>query len=177
MDVKTFSRVWGYRVRRQRLAQGMRLIDLAAHAGMTDRGLWALEHGKTFPRYTSACRIAEALGDTMLVDMIHARRWKDCVICGRRFLNLTDSDRKVICGLECKRRNQMAKTRGYEETHRENQLKRWRNQYERERKVAQAHQLAVIAMCKSCEPAGLCRDAGCALRPVSPFPVARKLSA
>lgn len=33
------------------------------------------------------------------------------------------------------------------------------------------HIAAVEAFCNGCEPEGVCRDAGCALRPVSPLPV------
>lgn len=33
------------------------------------------------------------------------------------------------------------------------------------------HMLAVEAFCNGCEPEGVCRDAGCPLRPVSPLPL------
>ena len=40
------------------------------------------------------------------------------------------------------------------------------------RQVATLH-AAIDAMCRSCEPEGTCRDEACALRPVSPLPLAR----
>lgn len=177
MTSKQFGKVWGYRVRRQRLAQNMTMKQLAAEVGITDRGLWALEHGRTFPRYTSACAIAEALNDPMLVDMIHNRRRKDCTICGKSFLNLSDTDRKVMCGSACKKVYQMRKTRSYEESYRENKMSQLVRALSRTEKAVKKLELAVTSMCQGCEPMGVCKDGGCPLRTVSPFPLRERIIA
>lgn len=39
-------------------------------------------------------------------------------------------------------------------------------------KDLQIHRSAVASMCRSCEPDGFCHQSDCALRPVSPYPLA-----
>lgn len=118
--------------------------------------------GINLPRLETALRIAEALDEPRLADIVRQARTGACETCGAAFLNEGGTPKR-FCSEPCKVvRNAM---RGGTPT--------------RERAIVAERRLAlfrdaVAAYCAGCSPEGLCRDAGCALRPVSPLTLARR---
>lgn len=133
-------------------SRGATRNSLAAALGVTATmvGYWRL--GRYLPAPDKAERLAEELDDARILTYVMQARTRRCGNCGRTFDTM--QTRAMYCTLDCQRRAHMKGGRRYD-----------------------ARQEAIDAMCRGCEPEGLCRDDGCALRPFSPFlVVARKVA-
>jgi predicted nucleic acid-binding Zn ribbon protein len=153
---------------------GALLVETMAARGVGKKGLarqlatsggliWQWSAGNNLPRLETALRLAEALGEPRLADIVREARTVNCEVCGTPILNeggtpvrfCTESCREVRRKLRVGAEPARVRAVGAE------------------RRLA-LYQDAVATMCRGCEPEGLCRDAECALRPVSPLRMARK---
>ena len=149
------------------------LSEAMARAGVGDRGLarqlgtsagliYQWRAGNNLPRLETAIRLSEALGDPRLASVAREARTQRCEACGTAVVNEGGTPLRY-CSQACKVvRNQMRS-----------------GTPARERAVVAERALdlyraSVDAHCRGCEPEGLCRDAGCALRPASPLRLARR---
>lgn len=117
--------------------------------------------GINLPRLETALRLAEALDEPRLAAIVREARTGACETCGAAFLNEGGTPKRY-CSEACRLVRQAMRS----------------GTPTRERAVAAERRLAlhrdaVAAYCAGCEPEMLCRDAGCALRPVSPLTLAR----
>lgn len=121
---------------------------------------WML--GRTVPMHATVVAIAEFLGRPELVEISERHRTGECVSCGNRTINLgRGSTPARYCSARCVQRITDRRIRERKREQRVQMLVRSESRY----------RAAVEAFCHGCEPADrLCRDSGCSLRPVSPFP-------
>lgn len=146
-------------LRRALVAYGVKQVELAASLGVRPTTVSEWCRGVRFPSMAQADGIAESLPG--LAHIVIAAHTVECIVCGRTTVHGKGNSRARYCGSDCKatdhsrRRREGSRDVGIVARHR----------------LAQ-HQAAVLAMCRACEPEGMCRDAGCALRPVSPLPLA-----
>lgn len=143
-------------------ARGVGKKGLARQLGTSGGLLWQWAHGNNLPRLETALRLAEALGEPRLASIVREARTQQCETCGTDILNEGGTPVR-FCGETCKAIR--------------NQLRGGKPARERavvaERRLA-LYQESVATFCRGCEPDGLCRDAECALRPVSPLRLALK---
>lgn len=118
--------------------------------------------GTNLPRLETALRISEALMEPRLADIVREARTGACETCGAAFLNEGGSPKRY-CSQPCKVVRNVMRT-GVPTRERA---------VVAERRLA-LHREAVAAYCAACEPEGLCRDAECPLRLVSPLTLARR---
>ena len=131
---------------------------LAAHLSTSRSLLQMWIRGEVLPSLESAGRLAEALADDRFLEIVKASRIGKCP-CGREFL-IDGGGRRKYCSPECLRAEQ--KVRNGVLPNRETLARR-----------LESYRAATDAMCRSCEPEGLCRTPECALRDVSPLPLVR----
>ncbi|MBA3875618.1 MAG: hypothetical protein C0498_01555 [Anaerolinea sp.] len=108
------------------------------------------------PTVANAARLAEALADESLLVICREARTRACLSCGRSFL--AENRRRRFCGPVCGSINLALRGRVKTASLGERRLGLLEG--------------AVESFCVACEPALVCRDAGCPLRPVSPLPLA-----
>lgn len=152
---------------------GALLAETMADRGVGNKGLarqvatspgliWQWRAGNNLPRLETAIRLAEALGEPRLAAIVREAREQACEACGTTIVNEGGTPVR-FCSDPCRViRNQQ---RGAVPS--------------RERAIVAERRLStfvesVALYCHGCEPEGLCRDAGCALRPVSPLRLARR---
>lgn len=142
-------------------ARGVSRRSLALRLGTSPGLVWQWCAGNNLPRLESALRLADALGEPRLAAIVREARTAPCEACGAPVL--AEGGRPVrYCSEACRAvRNAM---RGGVPS-RERAVVA-------ERRLA-IHRDAVAAFCRACCPDGLCDDATCDLRPVSPLPLAR----
>lgn len=137
---------------------GTRPVAEALGASRTTIMYWRT--GRVLPRLATAARLAQVLDAPRLLELAGELRRKRCPVDDVEFVDDTGSDNRIYCSTSCLRVGQKAKAgRPVRET-----------AVRAERALAR-HRAAVAAMCAGCEPEGACRDAECALRPVSPLPL------
>lgn len=129
---------------------------------------------RNLPRLDTAIRLAECLSNDLLAEIVRKARTEDCERCGAPFLNEGGAPKK-FCSEECLRL--AAKIRHALEP---NTPLRTRLNVAKQDLAATAtelanHKVSVLAMCRTCEPAGYCRTPACSLRLVSPLPLAHGL--
>lgn len=176
-------------------ARSVGKVRLARAAKVTSASVSSWRQGNNLPRIDTAARLADALNWPTLLQLATDGRSGECESCGRRFFNEGGTNKR-FCNQDCQyvaaqlRRpgpgTDLAKTvkaalaRGG--TVRRVELQAAIAVYDRSdaRRVQRIDktaqrlstvQAAVDAMCRSCEPEGICRDVACALRPVSPLPL------
>lgn len=142
--------------------RGVGKKGLARQLGTSGGLLWQWAHGNNLPRLETAMRLAEALGEPRLADIVREARTVPCEVCGTPILNEGGGPVR-FCTDACKVVRNVLRS-GTPTRQRA---------IVAERRLA-LYQDAVAAMCHGCEPEGLCRDAECALRPVSPLRMARR---
>jgi len=160
--------------------RGISFNELARSVG---HGHTAIDHyrkGSSLPRTETAIAIAEALNWPKLKTMILSFRSYPCARagCGRVFVN-EGGGPKLYCSTACLK---IAENLRIAERRRRQagqlDTARHRNAADRRMKgviTTLQGELAVLhdrieAMCRSCEPEGLCRNIDCDLRTVSPLP-------
>lgn len=120
--------------------------------------------GLSLPHLDTAHRLANILEDEKLALLIVRARTFTCPIDKREFVYDGEGPR-TYCSPSCQR---------VAEKKREGRSTRARA-YTAENRVTLLQQ-AVDAMCRECEPLGLCRMQDCPLRPASPLPLSVKVS-
>lgn len=158
---------FGRALRAAMIAEGIEsLSELASMTGIDAQTLSNLRRGHNKPKVVTASVLAEALHADDLLAIAEADRRRICRLdsCGRSFITThTDATRATFCSRQC----QQVHWGRYYKKGRDRQ----RAEYEkRTTNLLRAHQSAVEAHCRDCEPLGVCRDSACLLRPVSPLP-------
>lgn len=143
-------------------ARGVGKKGLTRQLGVSGGLLWQWSNGNNLPRMETALRLAEALGEPRLADIVREARTASCEVCGASIINEGGGPVR-FCTEACRVVRNVARS-GTPTRQRA---------VVAERRLA-LYQDAVAAYCAGCEPEGLCRDAECALRPVSPLRLARK---
>lgn len=138
------SAVFSARLVRRMAARGVDRHRLARHLGVTPAMVGFWRTGAYMPSAARAAEIAEFLDDGMLRTLVVNARTAICPNCQRTFdrTNL----KKAYCSAPCQKRAWKAGI-----------------------KKPDPRQSAIDLMCRECEPEGLCREAGCPLRPFSPL--------
>lgn len=191
---------FGAELRRAMAARKVSAKRLAPAVGTGTSAIALYRAGENLPRTDTAARLAEALDWPKLVDIARAGRSSACARCGRTFVN-DGGGPKIYCSLECREvatmlrarpasgglydtvAAELARVRGTTNSVSRKTLTRAVAEYRRSESKRQTRtrtterrlltiQSAVDAMCADCEPLGVCRDGGCALRAVSPLPLA-----
>lgn len=112
----------------------------------------------TLPEITRLAAVADFLAAPHLVQIVMRATSRRCRRCHRRFSASPRIAYKALyCSGACKRAVARAQ-------------KSRRGISARRVRTAKLER-AIAEHCRGCEPLGLCRDAGCALRPVSPLPL------
>ncbi len=133
---------------------------LSSTTGISGSGIAAYRSGNNLPRHETAIRLAEALDWPILVYISKEARTAHCAVCGAEFL--VASSVKLYCSTECNRVAEKRKAGGPPA----------KTLAEPLRRRLRDTMTTVGNYCRGCEPEGLCRDTSCALRPVSPLPMA-----
>lgn len=161
-DGTTFARA----LDRAMTARNVNLKQLAARTGINVQTISNLRRGLNSPRLATAAALADALDWEPLARITEQQRRRSCGVCSRTFItDHNDTKRGRFCSRKCQQVgwNRNA-TKGRD---------RKRAKYEKKSTMLlREHQQAVEAFCRACEAVDfLCRDAGCALRGVSPLPL------
>lgn len=173
---------------------------LATAVGSATSAIAVWKAGDNLPRTDTAQRLADALDWPKLVVLAREGRNGVCARCRRPFVN-EGGGPKRFCSADCREVDVQLREASAKRTlaatvqaevdrvhgttgavsrktlavalaeYRRSESKRNARSRTIETRLGVV-QAAVDAMCDGCEPAGICRDAMCALRPVSPFPVA-----
>lgn len=146
----------GDRIRQRCAERGVSSVYLAKRLGVSDTQVRYWWNGNYIPPLDMAERLSELLDDQRILALTVAARQGRCPVCDRPFERQQKSKR-VYCSTKCQVR---ANYRTYPD----------------ERKF-DPRQVAIDAMCKSCEPEGTCHDGSCALRPYSPLLVVYRRTA
>jgi transcriptional regulator with XRE-family HTH domain len=189
------ARAFGLRLRRRMRAQRIGRRRLASLAGVASSAVYAWIAGDNLPTLATAARLAEALGDEQLLEIVRAARHGRCALCGRSFIN-EGGGPKRYCSSRCR---EMADARrrygstaspervlvagirveiGRADGPQASGLAQLVDEYRRRRRSSlylerrlRLHEEAIDAMCLSCEPGGRCHTPDCALRAVSRLPL------
>ena len=162
--------------------RGVSQNELARVIGCGHTTLWHYRFGRTLPKVARATEMAVALDWPKLRTLVLAARTRVCrrVGCGGAFINDIGSEAKRYCSLDClkvqasaKQAESRARRAGQTGSHqaRRAHVQRLRAAVRHADERAGRLTAAVAAMCAACEPEGLCRDAVCPLRAVSPLPL------
>lgn len=136
---------------------GRTAAEVARRLGCSQTALSRWRSGAGVPALATADRLADLL-EAPAVRMAAARHWRRrCSWCRAQY---TTNPRTASSSRYCRRTCRAMASR-----HRGRQQVRQANG-----KALAAALRAVAAMCRACEPQGVCRDSGCPLRPVSPLP-------
>lgn len=116
--------------------------------------------GASYPDHPTVVVLADHLDWPQLVERSIADRTGTCEACSGPAFTIRGSAPPRFCGTRCRRRASDRRKYGRVLTQ-DRKVLRYR---------LEEHVEAVRAYCRACEPEGLCRDDGCALRSVSPLP-------
>lgn len=152
---------FGFALREAMRAKKVGQVRLAAAVGTSSTLINNYRLGHNVPTVEVAQRLAEALDAPALSKLARDARALRCVVCDAVFHAERGSAHRRYCGEECRRVKQKLRM-GVPTRVRAAVAERSLDVYRG----------AVAAYCAGCEPEGLCRDGGCALRPVSPLPYA-----
>lgn len=133
---------------------------LAEALGMTQHQVVNWRTGMSLPFVATARRLADALDWPDLAHIVRAARTFRCLGCGRQRVSEGTGSQRRYCDDNCETIAKKAGRGGRLQTPEAIKLRRFGD--------------AVDAMCMSCEPEGVCGDASCPLRGVSPLPCSDK---
>lgn len=134
---------------------------LAPALGMSRTSVMYWRTGRILPRVDTARRLAEYLDWPRLITLSRELRKKTCPVDGIEFVDDSGSDNRIYCRPACQ-----------ELVGKRNAGRPVRVLAVRFERALERHRAAVEAFCRGCEPEGRCRDAECALRPISLLPLA-----
>jgi transcriptional regulator with XRE-family HTH domain len=152
------ARIFGERLRAAMARRGLGKQRLARASGVPYSMIGNYRRGLNLPTTATATKLADALEDEGLVDVVVRARTRICPIDQRRFTCAGKAPR-TYCSVECRR-----------------VAAKWRHGTPPQLSALWATERlatfvgAVDSMCRTCEPAGECRTLDCPLRAVSPLP-------
>lgn len=152
---------FGVLLRRAMTRRAMTGVTLGSMTGISAPDISEARHGGSLPSLPRAGLLADALDWPGLVELMVELRTSACTVCGATFVDGTNALRQLYCTPAC----------GITIQNRKRRDSRGDAGILERNRLATLQQ-AVAAYCRGCEPAGLCRDAECPLRPVSPLPLA-----
>lgn len=148
--------LFGAELRKALQVRNVTQAGLALAVGKSARQVNFWCRGLSYPFLATGVRIAEALDWPRIAVMVRSHRTVHCRACRRPIVSEATGSPRRYCNSDCRR---LAVKKGVQEV--------FADPVSRQLQVFQA---AVGAMCAECEPTGLCRDALCRLRCVSPLP-------
>ena len=134
---------------------------LADALGVSQHQVNRWRQGYSVPLVAMAVRIADALDAPLVVDLVRQYRTFRCRTCRQVGVSEGTGLRRRYCSDTCRYLAQKLGKSGAPITTTMTRLRLYAE--------------AVGEFCRECSPSGLCRDAACPLRPVSPLPVAANL--
>lgn len=161
-------------------------------AGVSRASIVEFRHGRNLPTLPVARRLAEALGAPKLEAIVREARTRHCEVDGRAFIQDTGRPRRY-CSIACRRigaaggnpdgtadglgllRSEMLRVGPIPKQAIGKAITLLEDAKAPDiaaRASLALHQDAVAAMCAGCEPEGYCRTVECALRSISPLPMA-----
>lgn len=159
---RVLAKRFGAELTRAMKKKGVGQKRLGEQLGVASSNVASWRVGNNLPRLETAQRLASGLDCPVLVEIVLEGRQGQCETCRKTFINQGGGPKR-FCSQEC--RDVKARMReGVEPRHRA---------IVAERRLAD-HVAAVEAMCRRCEPEGLCRDMECPLRSVSILPLANR---
>ena len=150
------------RIRRAIALRGMTQAHLAGLLGVRDSTISEWCRGMRFPSMEQAAGLVEHLHMDALAELLTAGHTVACVVCGRLVVQTKRTRHPRYCSAGCKATNH----------HREQRGSRAAEGVIAKRRLTM-YQEAVVEMCRSCCPDGTCDQPDCALRSVSPLPLAK----
>jgi transcriptional regulator with XRE-family HTH domain len=175
------ARVFGDELTKALRARDIPLKELAKAVGIGHTAIWYYTRGGILPKTPTALAMAAVLDWPKLGAIVLAARTFACGRpgCPRTYVHEGGGPRRY-CTPSCQQQNQAEKQAsrrlrqaGQTDTgrHHRTAVQQLRAAARIADERAQLAETAIDAMCKSCEPEGLCRDAECPLRALSPFPL------
>lgn len=173
------------------LTFGRELVKACHTRGIPRNELWratgigrtALDNyrtGSVLPRTEAAAALAQILDWPKLLEIVRQARTRSCARCGRPFrMEGGNSGRKIYCGPACrdlagqdKAASRRLRKGGQTDDRRQTTaaIQRLRSGMRIAEDRAAELADAIDAMCRDCEPQGICRTADCPLRAFSPLP-------
>lgn len=156
----------------------MPIAALAAEAGVHPSVIHSARSGRSVPLPVNVAALARVLDAPELVRVATASRTVTCAECGTSFMRGVQEYGR-FCRSVCRKRYHarvLAERRKAAEPQKVRSLQAengfLRLHLAEERKRLESVRAAVDAMCRSCEPEGMCRMAACDLRAVSPLRLA-----
>ncbi|MGV0985015.1 MAG: helix-turn-helix domain-containing protein [Limnohabitans sp.] len=181
------AKTFGRELEKAAAARNVSWRELERQTGLGRSSLSNYRHGALLPKTEAAYALATVLGWPKLRDLIDAARQYRCQnpLCGRMYRNDTGAPNRY-CSRTCRdavASAKAAKSRANTAGNLERMGlpgRRTRSEADRDRRAAvrltreeiRLYAACVEAFCRACEPEGMCRDAECDLRPVSPLPEA-----
>ena len=160
-DLKKAQKKFAARLKRTLDGSGRYHYEIAEAVGLSRTTIAKYLQAGSLPTIKIAANLAKVLGDNELAHIVMEFRTKSCVICKKTFIDegSTGSPR-VACSQNCRvrywyRRNKHQGVRNGTITEH-----RWEEVIEK-----------VAAFCHDCGTNGVCPDARCHLRGISPLPV------
>lgn len=135
------------------------LAAVAEATGVSRTQYLHYEQGRNIPRVETAHKLAQALGERLIVDYAIAARSRLCKRC-RSVINVNGGRPPEYCSPTCRKASAPGE--------REIEKRRYREVSQERRTL----RLAIAAMCGQCPDGedGFCRLSDCPLRHVSPLP-------
>lgn len=172
---------FGRELTKAMVARDIPVKELARAAGVGRNSITNYRDGAIFPKTVTSRLLAEALDWPKLAVLGVEGRSFTCerAGCGRIYQHESGGPRKY-CSLTCQRQAEAERmaTRRLRQAAQTNDprkrsaaLAQLRSAAKIADERARVLEMAVAAMCKGCEPLGLCRTPECELRPVSPLPL------
>jgi transcriptional regulator with XRE-family HTH domain len=165
------ARRWGSALTVEMARQGISVNELARRTGWQKATISDYRRGEHLPLVGRAGAIAEVLAAPRLLALCVSLRTVTCDECERTFVrDKRGGNQQRWCTFACKDRYRKRVTYAADRA--------WTGKrYDTWQRIAKRLQGRVDAMCRSCEPDGLCRQADCELRGVSPLPIDRRAAA
>lgn len=166
-------------------ARDVSFKELERKIGVGHTTIWHYRFGHNLPRMTAAAALAVALDWPKLRELVLKACTRTCARtgCGTMFINDVGSEARKYCSPMCGRiagnlkqaevRARSAGQTGSGQAKRAH-VQRLRSAVRIADERANLQVLAIGAMCRDCEPEGLCRTADCPLRPFSPLPLSER---
>jgi transcriptional regulator with XRE-family HTH domain len=156
---------WGKALTAEMAQQGVGVLELARRTGWQKATISDYRRGAHMPRVARAAIMADALSCPRLLSLCVSLRTVTCEECERTFVrDQRGGTQRRWCTYACKDRYRKRVTYAVDRA--------WSGKrYDTWMRMAKRLRASVDAMCRSCEPDGLCRQSDCPLRSESPWPL------
>lgn len=146
---------WGALLDREMKAASMTSQALANLLGVSHKTVWRWRSGKSIALIENAQQIAFELSQPALLRMAQVPRSKVCSLpdCGQPFIDIGRHARARYCSRKCQHTAHTRKRREKIDVQQQINTRRLRHKEE-----------TIRLFCMSCEPDGICRDAGCVIQ-------------